>query len=113
MVDIGLLSPGMKIKIVDQWVPGCKEDSGGRMDYWLGQIVTVRTILHESIHIEEDRGEFLGNGWYWCPAAIDCIVQDEDPFQNDHDFSPAADLDFFSILPGRQTKQIQRKEERT
>ena len=44
MVDLSELRPGMKVKIVDQWGPGCGENPEGHMDYWLGQIVTIRHI---------------------------------------------------------------------
>ncbi len=120
MVDLSDLRPGMKIKIVDHWGPGCYPSWDGRMDHWLGKIVTVLgvdeypdDVFGPSVHIVEDRAEGLGNGWCWFPAAIDCIVQDEELLPKDHDFSPAADTDFLSILPGRPTKQIQKKEERT
>ena len=47
-------------KIPDYW------NSYGRMNHWMGQIVTIRKILEddETYRIEEDKKEHYG-GWYW------------------------------------------------
>ena len=77
MVDLKDLHPGMKIQIVDHWGPGCHQNPDGRMDHWLGQIVTVLRVYDSFVEIVEDQYERL-NGWNWAPAAIDRIVAVEE-----------------------------------
>ena len=57
MVELKDLAPGMKIKIVDEWVPGCRQNYDGQMDHWLGKIVTVKEKRSTIFLIEEDDGE--------------------------------------------------------
>ena len=43
-------------------------NSSGKMDEWMGKIVTIRKYLEGAINlylIEEDKGESLGVGWRW------------------------------------------------
>ncbi len=81
MVNIKDLHPGMKVKLVDHWVPGCYENSDGLMDCWLGKTVTVREIgdshcIGPYIRIEED--DPTGRDWYWFLNSIDRIVAVEE-----------------------------------
>ena len=48
-------------KIPDHW------NSHGRMNHWMGQIVTIREIFNddEKYRIEEDKKEHYGIGWCW------------------------------------------------
>ena len=98
MVPMSDLRPGMKVKIVDHWVPGCCQNPDGLMDHWLGQIVTIRGVFDSFATIEEDTNDSRLGGWAWHPSAIDHIVTDDELFQ-DEEFSPAADPDFLSLLP--------------
>ena len=98
MVSLSELRPGIKVKIVDHWVPGCGENPEGRMDHWLGKIVTVQEVFDNFIDIEEDQGEFLRRGWMWFPAAIDHIVHGEEPLPTDEDFQPAPEDAFQSLF---------------
>ena len=70
---------GDRVRIVDQWVEGCCQNTDGRMDHWLGQIMTIRDVRCDSYKMEEDKEEsYRGGGWYWSEA---CIVglADETP----------------------------------
>ena len=104
MVEISELKPGMRVKIVDHWVPGCCENPDGAMDHWLGKIVTVLganypdDMYGPSVKIVEDRAEWFGNGWCWFPKAIDYIVTDNELLPRDEDFSPASDDAFLSLF---------------
>lgn len=43
-------------------------NSSGKMDEWMGKIVTIRTYIEGAINlylIEEDKEEFRGDGWCW------------------------------------------------
>lgn len=70
------LKVGDKVKIVDEktgkaWSPS------GKMDRWLGKIMTIRDIAGSGIvRMREDVGEYDGGGWYWYPHMIDCKVDE-------------------------------------
>ena len=85
MIDISTLCPGDRVRIVDSWVPGCRQNVQGKMDKWLGSVMTVSEIRGDFVWMEEDRGEFstaLTTGrdgrWNWHPAAIAKIVTPEE-----------------------------------
>ena len=59
MIDIMALQPGMKVKVIDEWVPGCKQNRAGEMDKYLGTSVTVLDVRGDTILIEEDAGECI------------------------------------------------------
>ena len=69
---------GDRVRIVDEWSPDCLQSSGGRMDHWLGQVMTVRSI--ECINgkniyrMVEDIQEYNGAGWFWRDAAFVGLV---------------------------------------
>lgn len=82
MVPLSELRPGMKVKIIDEWCDGCCQHSGGGMDKYLGDIVTILEVCAYSAKIEEDQDDAdcrsCGQtGWYWWPNTFDCIVSDE------------------------------------
>lgn len=81
MVPIEMLSPGMRVKIVDEWNDGCRQNPSGLMDKYLGQIVTVLdTYGPRLIRIEEDAGDYGGQGgghWCWNEYCFEYIVEDE------------------------------------
>ena len=72
MVQIGDLSEGMKVRIVEKWNPACHANPDGMMDRYLGTIMTVERICRSWCRMEEDSGR-----WVWNKHAIDCIVEDE------------------------------------
>lgn len=95
MVPLEQLSPGMHVKIVDQWVPGCYQNDAGRMDKYLGQVVTVLEIRDDYILIEEDEKDYFGH-WYWNSRCLDCIMGEEY-----EDFEPASNSEIFSLIIGK------------
>lgn len=60
---------GDKVRIVDKWVAGCSENIEGKMDKWLGKVMTVRAIENGCYRMEEDSNEYCG-GWYWREPCI-------------------------------------------
>ena len=78
MVEIKKLYPGMRVKIVDQWNENTRENSNGRMDKYLGQIVTIKEVGFSYALIEEDD---RGNGlhWHFNKWCFDHIVYEELP----------------------------------
>lgn len=101
MVSVQQLHPGMRVKIVPHWVDGCHQNTYGRMDHYLGTIVTVQEIFNSDIYggyftIEEDSGEFEGQDghWHWFGESVDCIIDElELP-----DFEVSADDELSSFL---------------
>lgn len=47
----------------------------GDMDKWLGQVMTIRSEFHPGYRMEEDKGENLGDGWYWDADMIAGLVK--------------------------------------
>lgn len=76
LVNLKDLFPGNKVEIVSQWNLECYENSDGKMDKYLGTIMTVREITSRYALMNEDDRE-----WAWYPAAIARIIQDEDEFE--------------------------------
>ncbi len=97
MVPLKDLKEGMKVKIVDKWVPGCCQNTYGRMDHWLGKVVTIWGVCDSYAEIKEDLVDRPG-GWAWFPAAIDHIVHGEEPLPTDEDFQPAPEDAFQSLF---------------
>ena len=62
----------MKFKVGDK--VRIREDSpkigwniSGRMDEWIGKIMTIKAIINPYIvFMEEDQDENYGLGWLWC-----------------------------------------------
>lgn len=79
MVNMRDINAGDIVKIVDAWDPEgrCRENGAGRMDHWLGQIMTVRRVCGDSCSMVEDEGEYHGTGWIWNSYCIDHIVEDD------------------------------------
>lgn len=77
MVQMEDLYPGMRVRIVDRRNDrNAPWNSSGKMDHWLGKIMTVRSVNERCAHMEEDRNEREG-GWAWYPHMIECIEEDE------------------------------------
>ena len=76
MVNLKDLFPGDKVEIVSQWNSKCHENTAGKMNKYLGTIMTVRVITSIYAYMNEDGGQ-----WAWYPAAIARIIQDEDEFE--------------------------------
>lgn len=100
MVPIEMLSPGMRVKIVDQWNEQCFQNNRGLMDKYLGQVVTVLDVQGGSVRIEKDAGdcEFQEGGhWSWGAFCFDCIVVEDEEREN---FEIADISEIFSLLYG-------------
>lgn len=69
---------GDKVRIVSERVSGMNDE--GRMDKWLGQVMTINEILGNGDYgMKEDAGEFHWgelDGWSWDDDMIECKVED-------------------------------------
>lgn len=86
MLNVECLSPGDRVRIVDKWCEGCRQNGRGKMDHWLGKVMTVSSTFPSYDYPEDgwvtmvdDDGEFNGNGWMWFAPALDCVVEECDP----------------------------------
>ena len=58
---------GDKVKIVDEWCEGCVQNPFGKMDKYLGTIMTIKEVNPTgSYNMEDDNGR-----WYWYLNAIE------------------------------------------
>jgi hypothetical protein len=62
---------GDRVRIVDKWNAGTNENPSGRMDHWLGKVMTIRFVSAHYYEMVEDQSENSGYGWYWND---DCIA---------------------------------------
>ena len=69
MVELSLIEPGMQVRIVEKWVPGCCQNRSGMMDCWLGKVMTVKGHGYGSISMVEDSGI-----WAWNKHTIAEII---------------------------------------
>lgn len=51
-------------------------NSDGKMDKWLGKVMTIRELGMNCVLMEEDKKEYYGNGWNWFPEMIECVVSE-------------------------------------
>ena len=82
MVRLDDIVPGDKIRIVDRWRPRCYESPMGKMDKYLGEIMTVKGLVRvngsvDCVRCEEGQQDNYGAGWDWYPAAIAEIMKEE------------------------------------
>ena len=69
---------GDKVRIVSKWGKGCYQNRSGKMDKWLGKIMTVRYVSkrwYQMVEDSEDSTENGGYGWLWnenCIAGFAC-----------------------------------------
>ena len=69
---------GDKVRIVDKWKYGCCQNLEGKMDKWLGKVMTIRTCIYPSAwQMEEDKEENQGTGWYWTAQSIAGLAETE------------------------------------
>lgn len=82
MIDLKELQIGDRVKIVDQWVEPHYENPDGKMDHWLGQVMTVKEFNSDddgnglSVSMVEDQGEWFRSGWSWYPWMFECLEPD-------------------------------------
>ena len=82
MVNAEDLYPGCKVRIVDEWVTGCHQNSGGEMDCWLGKIMTVKQIHighRENLCVSMEEDGQKGRHWIWYLPAIPEIITEDFP----------------------------------
>ena len=65
---------GDKVRIVNKWGKGCCQNSSGKMDKWLGKIMTVRYVGKGWYQMVEDRKEDIGGGWFWTENCIEGLA---------------------------------------
>ena len=66
---------GDKVRIVSKWGEGCNQNLKGKMDKWLGKVMTVRDAGVAFCSMVEDSTENGGYGWFWtenCIAGLAC-----------------------------------------
>lgn len=49
----------------------------GEMDKWLGKVMTIRGLSWFGYWMEEDYGEYLGDGWMWDDSMISGLAEPE------------------------------------
>lgn len=69
---------GDKVRIIDDWSKGNgSQNWDGKMDHWLGQVMTIRDIVGTSTYyMVEDKGENGLSGWSWSEKMIAEKVED-------------------------------------
>ena len=66
---------GDKVRIVSKWGKGCCQSPTGRMDKWLGKVMTVRDVGITLYRMVEDIEDNESGGWAWtenCIAGLAC-----------------------------------------
>ena len=66
---------GDKVRIVSEWGKGCYQNSNGKMDKWLGKVMTVRYVGITLYRMVEDIEDNEWGGWVWsenCIAGLAC-----------------------------------------
>lgn len=64
---------GDKVRIVNHRTAGMNIFGG--MDGWLGQVMTIKAESGSGYQMAEDKGEYLGNGWYWYDSMISGLAE--------------------------------------
>ena len=66
---------GDRVRIVSKWGDGCNQNLKGKMDKWLGKVMTVRYAGITLYRMVEDTGDNEWGGWVWtenCIAGLAC-----------------------------------------
>ena len=66
---------GDKVRIVDHRTGPM--NNFGKMDKWLGKVMTIRGLSSFGYWMEEDYGEYLGDGWMWDDSMISGLAEPE------------------------------------
>lgn len=77
--------PGDKVRIVKQWGKNSYQNGAGKMDHWLGKVMTVYECdtrrMEGYYHMREDAGEYYHgplHGWNWYENMIEGYASLED-----------------------------------
>ena len=67
---------GDKVRIVSKWGKGCHENADGKMDKWLGKVMTIISVHcdRKCYKMKEDESEQYGYGWYWYENSIEGLA---------------------------------------
>ena len=66
---------GDRVRIVSKWGDGCNQNLKGKMDKWLGKVMTVRDVGITLYRMVEDTEDNEWGGWVWtenCIAGLAC-----------------------------------------
>ena len=66
---------GDKVRIVSKWGKNCCQSPNGKMDKWLGKVMTVRDVGITLYRMVEDIEDNESGGWVWtenCIAGLAC-----------------------------------------
>lgn len=102
MIDISMLQVGDKIRVVNIWPVGGRQNNSGLMDKYLGQILTVREIVptEKFCRVLEDMSDRnyspTEKGWAWYSELIDEIVFDKTDEMDD--VNPASQSELRAFL---------------
>ena len=66
---------GDKVRIVDYRT--YRMNDFGKMDKWLGKVMTIRARFSSGYEMKEDCGENGGYGWYWDDSMISGLAEPE------------------------------------
>lgn len=64
---------GDKVRIVDHRTYNM--NPYGEMNKWLGKVMTIRGLSSFGYWMEEDYGEYLGDGWMWDDSMISGLAE--------------------------------------
>lgn len=56
---------GDKVLIVSKWNDHTEENPEGRMDKYLGTVMTIRNIVRGGYKMQEDKNDYNNDGWFW------------------------------------------------
>lgn len=73
---------GDKVRIVEKWNEYTCQSCFGRMDKWLGKVMTIRKVIpgftsFGVYQMEEDKHEHIGEGWLWNDACIEGLATED------------------------------------
>lgn len=66
---------GDKVRIVDHRTYNM--NPYGKMNKWLGKVMTIRGLSSFGYWMEEDSGKYLGDGWMWDDSMISGLAEPE------------------------------------
>ena len=67
---------GDKVRIVSELGEGCHQSPDGKMDKWLGKVMTIISVdcNRKCYKMREDESEQDGYGWYWYENSIEGLA---------------------------------------
>lgn len=80
---------GDKVRIVSAWGEGSIHNTRGKMDHWLGKIMTIRNADGCCYRMVEDLMENYSCGWAWNDAMIAGLAESESSTKTKSSKDPA------------------------